>query len=507
MTKITQEIDLYERLLEKYKEIVLLNNINMAIYWDMDTYMPEKGIEQRSEEIATMSGLVHARVTDPEIGSLLEEIKANENYEKLSVAEKRNIFLIQRDFDRNTKIPRDLVEAISKQSAIGNAIWKKAKATSNYEMFKPELIKIFDLMKEMANYLDPTKDPYDVLLDLNEPGFTREIVDSLFAELRDGLKPLIKAIMKSPRQPDYSLIQRKCPKNLQEKISEEIAKITNYDLNAGRIDETEHPFTTGYYDDVRITTKYLLNDFSCSLFSVLHEIGHALYEQYLPEKYKYQPIGQSPSGGFHESQSRFIENIIGRSSEFWEYFLPRLKKVTEDIFKDVELDAFVHAINRVIPSKVRVDADPVTYSMHVIIRHEIEKDLFAGKISFDNLPQIWNAKMKEYLDINIENDTEGILQDVHWSGGGFGSFPSYAIGNIIDGQLLWKIEQVMPDWKKDLKKGDLTKVIDWLKINVHQMGYLYDPLELVKKITGEELTTKYYLEYLRKEYSKIYEVK
>jgi carboxypeptidase Taq len=507
MTKVTQEIDLYKKLLEKYKEIVLLNNITMNIYWDMDTYMPEKGVEQRSEELAIISGLIHEKTIDPEIGALLEEIKANENYEKLTPVEKRNIYLFQRDYDRNTKIPKELVEAISKQSALGNSIWKKAFAESDYELFKPELIKIFKLMKKFANYLDPSKDPYDVLLDLNEPGFTREIVDGLFEELRDGLKPLIKAIVNSPKQPDYSLIERACPKDIQEKLSKELAKVTNYDLNAGRIDETVHPFTTGYYDDVRVTTNYHLDDFSSSFFSVLHEIGHALYEQYLPQKHKYQPVGYSCSNGFHESQSRFIENFIGRSSEFWQYFLPKLKEITGGIFEDVELDPFVRAINRVIPSKIRVEADPVTYSMHVIIRHEIEKDLFAGKISFDDLPQIWNSKMKEYLGMDIENDAEGLLQDVHWSGGGFSSFPSYAIGNIIDGQLLWKMDQEIPDWRKDIEKGDLNKVLDWLKTKVHQMGNLYDPLELVKKITGEELSTKYYLNYLRKEYSRIYELK
>ncbi|TET30792.1 MAG: carboxypeptidase M32, partial [Candidatus Heimdallarchaeota archaeon] len=282
---------------------------------------------------------------------------------------------------------------------------------------------------------------------------------------------------------------------------------TNYDLNAGRIDETVHPFSTGYYDDVRVTTNYHLDDFSSSFFSVLHEIGHALYDQNMPQKHKYQPVGSYVSDGFHESQSRFIENFIGRSSEFWQYFLPKFKEITGGIFEDVELDPFVRAINRVIPSKIRVEADPVTYSMHVIIRHEIEKDLFAGKISFDDLPQIWNSKMKEYLGVDIDNNAEGLLQDVHWSGGGFSSFPSYAIGNIIDGQLLWKMDQEIPDWRKDMQKGDLNKVIDWLKTKVHQMGNLYDPLELVKKITGEELSTKYYLNYLRKEYSKIYELK
>jgi carboxypeptidase Taq len=507
MTKVTQEIDLYQTLLTKNKEIILLNNIAMALYWDMDTYMPEKGVVQRSEELAIISGIAHVKAIDPEIGSLLAEIKANENYEKLTPDEKRNIYLIQREYDRNTKVPKELVEAISKQGAIGNSVWKKAKAESNYELFKPELIKIFELMKKLANCLDPTKDPYDVLLDLNEPGFTREIVDGLFDELRDGLKPLIKAIANSPKQPDYSLVQRHCPKDVQEKLSEEIAKVTNYDLNAGRIDETEHPFTTGYYDDVRVTTNYDLEDFSSSFFSVMHEIGHALYDQYMPQKHKYQPVGSWCSDGFHESQSRFIENFIGRSREFWEYFLPILKKVTGKIFEDIELDPFVHAMNRVIPSKIRVEADPVTYSMHVIIRHEIEKDLFAGKISFDDLPKIWNNKMKEYLGVNIENNAEGLLQDVHWSGGGFSSFPSYAIGNIFDGQLLWKMKQDLPDWREDMKKGDLTRIIDWLKTNVHQMGNLYEPLDLVEKITGEKLTTKYYLDYLRKEYSKIYDLK
>ncbi|NHK31771.1 MAG: carboxypeptidase M32 [Asgard group archaeon] len=507
MDESVEELTPYQDLLSKYKEYVILNNVIMTLYWDMDTYMPKKGLTQRSEELAKISGLIHDRITDPKIGELLKTIKEQDDYEKFSPVEKRNIFLIQREYDRNTKIPKELVEAISKQSAIGNAVWKKAKADSNYELFKPELIKIFKLIKKAASFMDPTKDPYDVLLDLNEPGYNSEIIDNLFKELRDGLKPLIKAIVNSPNQPDYSLIRRNCPLDVQEKLSQELAKIAKYDLDAGRIDETIHPFTIGYYDDVRITTNYQLDDFTGSLFSVLHEAGHGIYEQNMPKEFKYQPIGSYCSDGFHESQSRFIENLIGRSREFWEYFLPKLKEITGDIFADVDLDAFVHAINRVIPSKIRVEADPVTYSMHVIIRHEIEKGLFAGKISFDDLPQIWNNKMKEYLDVTIENDAEGVLQDVHWSNGQFGSFPAYSFGNIIDGQLLWKLEQVIPDWKAQVKKGDLTEIINWLKVNVHQKGNILDPLDLIKEITGEELSTKYYLVYLRKEFSKIYDLK
>ncbi|MGC9780410.1 MAG: carboxypeptidase M32 [Candidatus Heimdallarchaeota archaeon] len=507
MTKNTHEFDLYQKLLDKYKDIVVLNNIYNHIYWDLDTYMPEKGTEQRSEEFAMMSGLLHERITDSEVGSLLDQIKEHEKYQKLPAAEKRNIHLIKKEYDRETKVPKELVKAIAKQSAIANEIWKKAKKESNYELFKPELIKIFDLIKKRAQYINPDLDPYDVLLDLGEPGITREKLDELFSELRDGLIPLIKAITDSPNKPDYSLIQRDCPKDIQEKISQDAALAAKYDLTSGRIDETVHPFTTGFYDDVRITTHYTLDDFSSSFFAVLHEAGHALYEQNMLKEYKYQPVGFYCSDGFHESQSRFIENVIGRSKEFWEYYLPKLKEITGDIFADVDLEPFVLAINRVIPSKIRVEADPVTYSMHVIVRHEIEKDLFAGNISFDDLPKIWNEKMKEYLGVTIENDAEGLLQDVHWSGGGFGTFPGYAIGNIIDGQLLWKIEQDIPKWRDQVRKGNLSDVVDWLIKNVHQKGNLYDPLDLIKEITGEELSTKYYLDYLHRTFSKIYGLK
>ena len=496
---------MYEKLLSKYKEIVLLNNAIGTLYWDLDTYIPPEGVEQRSDEMALLSGILHEKFIDPEIGSLLKEIKEHKNYEKLTEPQKRNIYLIQKEYDQKTKVPKELIKAITKQGAIGSAIWKKALKEANYELFKPELIKVFNLMKECAAYIDPEKDPLDVLIDLNDPGFNQEILDKLFKELRDGLIPLIKKCVESPNQPDYSIIEKHCPEAMQEQMSQDIMKLIKYDLDRGRLDKTVHPFTTGFYDDVRITTKYLENDFSSNFFSVLHEGGHALYEQNMPKKHKYEPIGFCSSGGFHESQSRFIENLIGRSKEFWGYYFPRLKELTGDIFADLEFDDFLKAINKVTPSKIRVEADPVTYSLHVILRYEIERDLFSGKLSFDDLPKAWNQKMKDYLGVEIENDAEGVLQDVHWSEGGFGGFPSYAIGNIIDGQLLWKLEQEIPNWKEQVKKGDLSKVISWLVAKVHQKGNLYDPLDLVKEITGEKLSTKYYLDYLNKEYSKLYE--
>ncbi|HUU79021.1 MAG TPA: carboxypeptidase M32 [candidate division Zixibacteria bacterium] len=504
MVKITKEIDLYEKLLSKVKEIVILNNALGVLYWDMETYIPHGGIEQRSEELALIRGLLHEKQIDPEIGSLLQQIKEHDNFEKLSFAQKRNIYLIQKEYDQQTKIPKELVIAIAKQGAVGSDVWKKALIESNYDLFKPELIKIFELIKKYAEYLAPDKNPFDVLIDLSDPGFNQKILDKLFSELRDGLIPLITKCAESPNQPDYSLIERNCPVEIQEKMSEDIMELIKYDTNRGRIDKTVHPFTTGFYDDVRITTKYLENDFTSNYYSVLHEGGHALYEQNMPKEYKYEPIGFCCSGGFHESQSRYIENFIGRSREFLEYYFPRLKEITGEIFADVKLEDFIRAVNRVTPSKIRVEADPVTYSLHVILRYEIERDLFSGKLSFDDLPKVWNQKMKVYLGVDIKNDAEGVLQDIHWSEGEFGTFPSYAIGNIIDGQLHWKLEQEIPNWKDQIRKGDLTKIISWLFTNVHMKGNLFDPLDLVKEITGEELSTKYYLEYLKKEYTNFY---
>ncbi|HUT80085.1 MAG TPA: carboxypeptidase M32 [Candidatus Bathyarchaeia archaeon] len=506
MVKITSKIDLYDQLLEKYKEIVLLNNISLLAYWDLETYIPSKGFEQRSEEVALLSGILHERQTDPEIGQLLVEIKNHKEYPNLSAMEKRNIELIQREYDQQTKVPKDLVTALAKQTALAYETWKKAKEESNFDLLKPHLSKIVDLVKKQASYIDPTKDPYDVLLDINEPGFNREIIDKLFTELRDGLIPIIQACIKSPKQPDVSILKRYCPKSIQSDIAHDVAGVIKYDLQAGRIDPTAHPFTTGFYDDVRVTVHYDENDFTNSFYGMLHEGGHGLYEQNLPVKNKYQPIGYYCSMGIHESQSRFIENLVGRSLEFWEFYLPKLKALGKNIFDDLDLKQLVFALNEVKSSKIRIFADPVTYSLHIIVRYEIEKELFAGKITVADLPNIWNQKMKEYLGVTIENDAEGLLQDSHWPGGAFGYFPDYALGNIYDGQLLWKIEQDLPTWREDMRKGDLSKLINWLINNVHQKGNLLKPLDLIKEITGHDLSPKYYLDYIKKEYAKFYDI-
>ncbi|MFZ0966372.1 MAG: carboxypeptidase M32, partial [Candidatus Bathyarchaeia archaeon] len=330
----------------------------------------------------------------------------------------------------------------------------------------------------------------------------------VFDELREGLVSLLRKCEASKKQPDISILKGKVPIDIQRKISKALAEFVGYDVESkesgGRIDETEHPFTTGYYDDVRITTHYHEAYLASSLFSVLHEAGHAIYEQNLKQEWMYLPIGTGCSSGFHESQSRFVENIIGRSREFWVYFLPKLKQIAGNTLSDANLETFVRAVNQVKPSKIRVEADEVTYCLHIIIRFNIERDLFAGKIMVKELPEIWNQSYTDYLDVKIENNSEGVMQDTHWASGLYGYFPSYALGNIYSGQILATMQKDLPNWKKQIEKGNFSPVKNWLIKNVHTYGDLYDPPDLIRKITGKELNVKPYLNYLNEKYSKLY---
>jgi carboxypeptidase Taq len=290
-------------------------------------------------------------------------------------------------------------------------------------------------------------------------------------------------------------------------ISQLITQTLGYDtaspLANGRIDETEHPFTSGSYQDVRITTHYYVNDYANSVFSVLHESGHALYELNVNPEWRYQPVGGVCSYGIHESQSRFYENIIGRSKEFWTVFLPKLQK-TAPALAGIGLDDFIHAVNRVERSKIRIESDEVTYNLHIIIRYELERDLFAGKISIDELPQVWNEKYADYMGVKIENDSEGVMQDTHWSSGLYGYFPSYALGNIYSGQITVALTEALPNWRSQLALGNLTEVNNWLHQNIHRPSDLYDPEDLIKKATGKNLDPQPFLQYLQAKYGELY---
>jgi carboxypeptidase Taq len=501
----------YKKLMEKTKETIVFISAQAIMQWDMETMMPPKAIGLRSQQLALLSGMQHKMETDPEIGKLLEDIERHPDYDSLDAVQKRNIYLIRKNYDEQTKLPEQLVKEMAKQHAIAIDVWKKAKAAKNFAMFRPELEKNVELAKRAAEILmkvKKTDTPYDALIDIFEPKMTAKEITLVFDELRTGLISLLRKCEAAPKQPDVSILKRKVPIEVQRKIAVALAEAVQYDVTSknagGRIDETEHPFTNGYYDDVRITTHYFEDMFASSIFSVLHEAGHAVYEQDLNAEWMYQPVGTGCSSGFHESQSRTVENIIGRSREFWDYFLPKLKKIAGKSLADIDIDRFVHAINQVKPSKIRVEADEVTYGLHIIVRFNIERDLFSDKTTVKELPEIWNQSYKDYLGIKIENDSEGVMQDTHWASGYYGYFPSYALGNIYSGQLLETMEKALPDWRKQLEKGNFKPVKQWLSKNVHNSGNLYDPPVLIKKITGKELTVKPYLKYLNEKYSRLY---
>ena len=504
-------ISSYNKLLKKVKDIFTLESATSIIEWDMETMMPPGAIKLRSQQLALLSRIEHKMITNPEIGRLLEEITKNPEYENLNSVQQRNVYLIKKNHDEQTKLPEDLVAETTKQKAITVDAWKKAKAAKDFSTFKPKLEKLVELRKKAAEILMEVKEaatPYDALIDIFEPKMPGETIARVFGELRKSLISLAKKCETAPEQPNVSILKRHVPTNIQRRISKTIAQFVEYDTQSrearGRIDETEHPFTTGYYDDVRVTTHYHEDNFTSAIFSTLHECGHALYDQNLNSEWMFQPVGTPCSMGVHESQSRLLENIVGRSREFWTYFLPKLKKLTGDILSNVDLDAFVFAINRVRSSKIRIEADEVTYGLHIIIRFKIERDLFADKITVAELPEIWKQSYKDYLGVDVENDSEGVMQDTHWASGLYGYFPSYTLGNIYSGQILSAMEKNLPEWKNQVAQGNFRDIKQWLIKNIHNYGDLYDPSDLLKKTSGEELSVKPYLNYLNQKYSKLY---
>jgi carboxypeptidase Taq len=492
------------------KDAAVLSTAESLIHWDMETMMPPGAVEQRSLQLSLLTRIHHQMSTVPEIGKLLATIQANPEYEAMGQTEKRNIYLINKSYREQTSLPEKLVAELARQEAITVNVWKKAKAQKNFSLFKPDLQKLLNLSKEAAEILmkvKETKTPYEALIDNFEPKMTADKITETFNQLQGGLKQLISKIQSSQTKPDTVILQQPVPVENQCQIAQLLTQTLGYDTASsaahGRIDETEHPFTTGYYDDVRITTHYYPNNYASSIFSVFHESGHALYEQNLNPKWKYQPVGSTCSYGVHESQSRFYENVIGRSKEFWTSFMPKLKKAAPSL-ANVELDKFVKAINKVMLSKIRIEADEVTYNLHVIVRFEIERDLFTDKITVNELPEVWSQKYADYLGVKVQDDSEGVMQDTHWASGLYGYFPSYALGNIYSGQITAAVTKDLPSWRSQLAVGKLNRLNEWLKRNIHSQSDLYDPEELIKKATGRNLNSEAYLSYLNEKYSAIY---
>lgn len=499
----------YRELLTKTKDSIILSTIEGLIHWDMETMMPPEAIEQRSQQLALLSRIHHKMSTDPEISERLKLIQGSSEYDFLNQIERRNVYLINKSFQEQTALPEKLVEELARQETITVSSWKKAKAKKDFNIYKSDFQKLLELNKQKAEFLmkvKGSKSPYEALIDNFEPNMSIKTITNTFDTLLGGLKSLIDKI--EAYQPKQSTkIKLSASITDQRKMSQLITHTLGYDTSSaiagGRIDETEHPFTTGYYNDVRITTHYYENDVVSSIFSVLHETGHAIYEQNLNPEWQYQPVGSTCSYGIHESQSRFYENIIGRSREFWITFLPKIQQITPTLGQ-IGLNQFLQLINRVERSKIRTEADEVTYNIHIIIRFEIERDLFADKIDVNDLPDIWNRKYEEYLGVEIKDDSEGIMQDTHWASGLYGYFPSYALGNIYDGQILEALNQDLPEWRNQLSQGEIKEVNSWLKEKIHNKGNYYDPEDLIEIVTGNKLNPSLFIKYLTDKYNKLY---
>lgn len=494
-----------QRRLEDFKEylkkIEYLNSAIGVLYWDMRVGIPKKAVQYRSEVIGHLSTEAYKLETSDSIKEFLDYF---ENVKELDTITKSMLENVKKNYEKTKKIPEDRNRKYVVLTSEAESMWEEAKEKSDFNMFKPYLEKLVEFNKEFIGYWGYEGNKYNTLLDFYEPGFTVEKIDAVFSELRDAIVKLLNKIKNSGYTPDLNCIQGSFSKESQERLGTKILVKMGYDFEAGRMDESIHPFTINFNNkDVRITTSYRDDDFTNAMFSCIHEGGHAIYEQGISDDLIGTSLGAGVSSGIHESQSRFYENILGRSREFWKYFYPELIS-TYPQFEKVPFEDFYRAINIVQPSLVRVDADELTYSLHIIIRYEIEKALINDEIKVEDLPRIWNEKYKEYLGVEPKNDSEGVLQDVHWAGGSFGYFPSYALGNLYGAQFYSKLLKDIPDVMEKIEAGDFESVKGWLNENIHRHGSVYKPSELIKRVTGEELSAKYFIEYLNKKYSEIY---
>ncbi|MCD6234269.1 MAG: carboxypeptidase M32 [Candidatus Marinimicrobia bacterium] len=490
------------------KEYAKAESVQALVQWDQETYMPEGAGEFRSEQLAWLSALAHEIHTGERfkkaLGKLVDLNTGNILNDESDKETSRLLYLIWKDYHYASVLPALFVEEFSRLTSQSQQVWAKARVNNDFKSFQPYLEKIVDMCRKQADYYGYTTTPYDALMEQYEPGMTTETVTALFSELKDGLIVLLDKIKNSGDKPDDHILRESFDTTHQWAFGLEVVQKLGYDMSRGRQDRSAHPFTTGFHPtDVRITTRVFENDMKSAFFSTVHEAGHAMYEQGLPVEHFGTPFGQAASYGIHESQSRLWENMIGKSLSFWNHFYPRLKELFP-VLKKTSVDDFYRMINTVEPSLIRVEADEVTYSLHIMLRFEIEKMLINEGLKVTDLPEIWNTKMKEYLGVIPPDDKMGVMQDVHWSMGAVGYFPSYALGNLYAAQFLNQAIKEHPGFWNIIRGGEFSILLNWLRDNIHSRGRRLDPLDLVKSVTGGKLSPKPFLKYLNEKYKVIY---
>jgi carboxypeptidase Taq len=494
----------FDRLCAAAREVALLGSTQSLLEWDERTKLPPAGGEYRAEQVSYLAGLIHQRQTAPEIGDWLGELLDSPLADDPHGENGAVIHNLKRDYDKRTKLPQSLVEELARTAVLGQQVWGAARKANDFGRFQPVLEKMLHLKRQEADAIGFDETPYDALLDDYEPGEKTANVRRVLAELRDQLVPLVAQIADSPRRPNVDLLKRSFPIGLQAAFGKLAAAAIGFDFQAGRLDVTDHPFCSDMGPrDVRITTRYDEHFFPSGLFSILHEAGHGLYEQGLPDEWFGLPTGSTTSLGIHESQSRMWENLVGRSRAFWEYFYPQAQQ-TFSALADVSLDDFYFAINEVRPSLIRVEADEATYNLHILLRFELEQALLEDELQATDLPGAWNEKYRDYLGIEPPSDADGVLQDVHWGAGLVGYFPTYSLGNLYASQLFAQAAEELGDLAAMFRRGEFQPLRRWLATHVYGQGRRYSAAELVVRITGRPLSHAAMIGHLRAKYAPLY---
>lgn len=483
---------------ERIEKIMAYGEAIAVLYWDLRTGAPKKGVEARSDTLGLLSAEKFRLMVSPEMGEWLAKLEQRAWWEQLGELDRRLVREARREYDRSAKIPADRYQAFVTLTTKAEAVWEEAKHAADYPMFMPLLEQIVDMTREFVERWGYEGHPYNTLLDQYEPGMTVDVLDPVFRELREETASLVALAAERSKAIRADFLARDYPVDGQRAFSLFMLREMGYDFSAGRLDEAEHPFmiTLGP-GDARVTTRYKTNDLPFALFSTIHEGGHALYEQNLAPELAKTLLYEGASMAMHESQSRFWEIFIGSSRPFWQRYFPDLQRQFPGQLADVDAEGFYRAINRSKPSLIRIEADELTYNLHIIIRYELEKALIGGELSVKDLPDAWHDKYGAYLGVTPAHDGEGVLQDVHWAGGSFGYFPSYSLGNMYAAQLMQALRRDMPDLDGRIAAGQLAPINEWLTRHIHRHGKARTPDELIRGATGESLNPRYLIDHLK----------
>lgn len=496
----------YEKLCASAREAALLESLQSLLGWDERTKLPPAGADYRAAQMSYLAGVIHKKQTAPEVGEWLAELADGPLADDPHSTTGADIANLRRDYERKTKLPQSLVEELARLSVLGQQVWAEARKQNDFPKFRPLLEQIVELKRQEAEAIGYEEVAYDALLDEYEPGARTIAVAEILADLREQLVPLVAEIASSARRPKMDARSGAFPIELQEQFGKRGATAIGYDFDAGRLDVTNHPFcSTLGPRDVRLTTRYDEHFLPGSFFSTLHEAGHGIYEQGLPADRFGLPTGQAVSLGIHESQSRMWENLVGRSKAFWEYFYPQAQ-ATFGALQHVSLDDFYFAINEVRPSLIRTESDEATYNLHILIRFELEQALLDGELTVSELPSAWNAKYKEYLGIEPPDDRDGVLQDVHWSSGAIGYFPTYTLGNLYAAQLFETADRELGGLAERFRRGDFLALREWLRTKVHSLGRRFSGAELGHQVTGQTLSHDALMRHLRRKFGPLYDL-